>query len=28
MAWDPHPSRDGLTSVMTYVHFQPAEVPA
>lgn len=28
MVWDPHPSRDGLTSVMTYVDFQPAEVLA
>lgn len=26
MAWDPHPSRDGLTTVRTYVDFEPAEV--
>jgi hypothetical protein len=22
MAWDPHPSRDGLTSVLTYLEFE------
>lgn len=27
MAWDPHPSRDGLVRVMTFVEFDRAMVP-
>lgn len=27
MAWDPHPSRDGLTSVKVYLDFDPIAVP-
>ena len=25
MAWDPHPTRDGLTSVLTYLEFEAGD---